>query len=121
MMYAQDYDEVIHPAKRAYGDYRAYPYYLYPYCKNFDFFWDAAQDRFKGGVLDPNLAETNTNFYAPSVLAEKAVTVGGNYGALALYRYPSGVPRRLRLAGTGFVSLSVGVGSLSLEELHGGD
>jgi prepilin-type N-terminal cleavage/methylation domain-containing protein len=81
MMYAQDYDETIHPAERGYGDYRAYPYYLYPYCKNFDFFWDAAQERFKGGVLDPNLSETNTNYFLPSVLAAKAVTVGGNYGA----------------------------------------
>lgn len=94
MMYAQDYDETIHPAERGYGDYRAYPYYLYPYCKNFDFFWDASQERFKGGVLDPNLPETNTNYYDPRVLAAKAVTVGGNYGAflgrsIATVGYPA--------------------------------
>ncbi|MGC4042269.1 MAG: prepilin-type N-terminal cleavage/methylation domain-containing protein [Armatimonas sp.] len=94
MMYAQDYDETVHPAERNYGDYRAYPYYLYPYSKNFDFFWDAAQERYTDGKLDPALPETNVDYYLPSVLAAKAVTVGGNYGGflgrtLASVSYPS--------------------------------
>ncbi len=93
MMYAQDYDETIHPAEKQGGDYRGYPYFLYPYCKNFDFFWDAAQDRYKGGVLDPNLPETNSNYDLPAVIAAKNVTVGGNNlflsHSLASVNYPA--------------------------------